>query len=190
MIFVCAKWGDKLLDRLEGRAAIQRGRGSFLQGQSMWTFYLEYRWWEWPSARSGWVWARRCAVRGAAAFFLSLVANLCAESNLWCPRCFVVWFIKRPEDTQKQLQLRPAEVSHSLVLAAWFHGVSSRAVAIKTRAVGLAPFITAAHGWQVHPLSTVPCPLLPFLPVLLYSLSLASQSAFLFLVACLQTGVT
>lgn len=88
------------------------------------------------------IWAAFCiriygyehgAVHGVVDFFLSLVANLCAESYLPCPRCFVVWFIKGLEDTQKQLQLRPAEVSHSLALEVWFHGVSSRAVAIKTQ---------------------------------------------------------
>lgn len=120
----------------------------------------------WAAFCTQWVDYEHSAVCGVAAFFLSLVANLCAESNLQWPRCFVVWFIQGPEDTRKQWQQRPAEVSHSLVPAAEFHGVGSRAVTIQTRAVGLAPFITAAHGWQVHPLSTGPCPLFPFLPVL------------------------
>lgn len=41
----------------------------------------------------------------------------------------------------------------------------------------------------MHPLSTGPSRLLPFLPVLPYSLSLSSQSAFL-LIAHLQASVT
>ena len=51
-------------------------------------------------------------------FFFFSVAILCAESNLRCPRCFVVQLIKGPEDTEKQLKLRPDGASQLLVLAA------------------------------------------------------------------------
>lgn len=184
---MCAPSGNKLIYRLEGRAGIHRNV-AFCKATPCKHFT-----WNTGDASSllhavgGY---EHSAVRGASAFFLSLVANLCAESDLRCPRCFVVWFIKGLEDTWKQLQLRAPEVYQSLVLAAWFQGVSSRVVTIKAHAVGLAPFVTAGHGWQVHLLSTAPCPLLPFIPVLPYSLSLASESTFLFLVACLRISMT
>lgn len=174
---MCAKWGDKLINRLEGRAGIQRAKQLFakplqaniLPGvQMMWAAFCT----QWVNLRTvlcmeqqllSYLWLQICVLR----------VTFHVQDVLWCSSL----------RARRHPKTIIAEVSHWLVLAAWFRGVGSWAVTIKTNAMGLAPLVTAAHGWKVHPLSTGPCPLLPFLPVLPYSLSLASESAFLFLVA-------